>query len=947
MRVATLLALWLGPIGVWLQEPEALKRVLPRLPATAAEDAVKTFRLAPGFRIELVSSEPHVSSPVDLAFDEDGRLWVVEMIDYPYDERERVPPSGRIRLLEDDDGDGRFEQSFVFADTLRWPTGLCLWDGGIFVASAPDILYLKDTGGDRKADRREVVFTGFRRNNVQALLSNFRWGLDNWFTGSFGQDGGRVRSLRKPDQSEVSADGRHFRFRPTGEIEALSGDGRFSNTSDDFGRRFCSTTNSPVRHVVIEDRYLRRNPHLPVSAVVHAAAVEGSSGPVYPASAPEPWRVLGTAYFMSARAESVIGSIERGGAVTGYFTGATGPLIYRGTALGEDCYGQYFISECGMNLVHRRTLTPVGCTFRAERVELDSEFLNSTDNWFRPVSLANGPDGALYICDMYRETIEHPWSIPTSIKSHLDLTSGSERGRIWRVTGASAAPYEKPRLGSASAAELVAALERPDAWWRETAARLLYERQDKSAVAALERLVVRSQRPATRAAALWALDGLSALRPEVAESALRDSSPGVREQAVRLARIETLLTFDDQDARVRMELAFRMGESDDLRATDTLARLAKGADGWLQTAIVSSSRSRAVELLRRLAGDTIAPLIAVTIGARSDGAELSAVLDLARDSPVILRGLGDGLKRSNRSLASVSALVPVLEHAERTALDESLPDGTRIDAVRVLSYGSFAAARRCLPRLIDGQVSAPVRLAALGSLVTFADPEVGSLLLKAWASLNADSRREALAWFRPADRLPLLVEAMESELIAPAEIGTELRRVLLGNMTLAERAEKLVGSVGAGDRRAVIQTYRAALARQGDAAAGREVFRKECVSCHRVGNEGHEVGPNLASIRTKSPEEIMEQILDPNRLVDPQYFSYHIYTTSGRIIDGFLDSANETSVTLRRARGETETVLRANIEAIRCSGVSLMPEGLEKVIDVNQMADLIAFLRSP
>ena len=198
-----------------------------------------------------------------MAFDEDGRLWVVEMIDYPYDEREGVPPEGRIRVLEDDDGDGRFERSFVFADQLRWPTGLCLWDGGVFVASAPDILYLKDTDGDRKADHKEVVFTGFRRNNVQALLSNLRWGLDNWFTGSSGQDGGQVRSLRKPDQPAVSVEGRHFRFRPTGEIEALSGDGRYSNTSDDFGRRFCSATTSPVRHVVVEDRYLRRNPHLP------------------------------------------------------------------------------------------------------------------------------------------------------------------------------------------------------------------------------------------------------------------------------------------------------------------------------------------------------------------------------------------------------------------------------------------------------------------------------------------------------------------------------------------------------------------------------------------------------------------------------------------------------------------------------------------------------------
>ena len=677
--------------------------------------------------------------------------------------------------------------------------------------SAPDILYLKDTDGDRKADRKEVVFTGFRRDNVQALLSNLRWGLDNWFTGSSGQDGGRVRSLRKPDQAEVAVEGRHFRFRPTGEIEALSGDGRFSNTSDDFGRRFCSATTSPVRHVVIEDRYLRRNPHLPVAAVVHAAAAEGSSGPVYPASAPEPWRVLGTAYFMSARAESVIGSIERGGAVTGFFTGATGPLIYRGTALGEACYGQYFIGECGMNLVHRRTLTPVGCTFRADRVEPESEFLASTDNWFRPVSLANGPDGALYICDMYRETIEHPWSIPPSIKRHLDLRSGRERGRIWRVTAEGAPPYRKPRLGGAGTAELVEALRRPDAWWRETAARLLFQRQDRSAVGPLERLVAGAERPATRAAALWALEGLGALRPEVAEAALKDASSGVREQAVRLARVETLLGFDDPDARVRMELAYRMGETDDPRATDVLARLAGGADVWLRTAIVSSSGRRAVELLRRLADDEIAPMIAVTIGARNDEAEIAAALGLARGSPTILRGLGDGLNRANRSLASIPALAPVFEEAERAALDGSKPVAGRVEAVRVLSYGTFAAARRCLPRLLDARAPAPVRLAALRSLVAFPDREVGSLLLEAWPTLDAEARRESLAWFRPADRQALLVEAMEEGRVSPAEIGADLRRTLLGNQALAGRAEVLVGTAGAGDRRAEVQAYRPAL----------------------------------------------------------------------------------------------------------------------------------------
>ena len=310
-------------------------------------------------------------------------------------------------------------------------------------------------------------------------------------------------------------------------------------------------------------------------------------------------------------------------------------------------------------------------------------------------------------------------------------------------------------------------------------------------------------------------------------------------------------------------------------------------------------------------------------------------------------GWATGCAGRTGSLANVPALAPVFEEAERAALDSSKPLARRVDAVRMLSYGTFAAARRCLPPLLEARTPAPVRLAALRSLVAFPDREVGSLLLEHWPTFDVEARRESLAWFRPADRQALLLEAMEKGRVSPAEIGLDFRRMLLGNPAVAGRAEKLVGTTGAGDRRAAVLAYRPALGKRGNAAAGREVFRKNCVTCHRVGDEGHEVGPNLATIRTKTPEEILDQILDPNRLVEPQYFVYQILTTGGRVVDGVLDAANVTSVTLRRAEGATETVLRANIESIVCTGVSLMPEGLEKAIDPGQMSDLIAFLRSP
>ena len=269
------------------KEDRELEQLLPRLTPTAPADAAKSFRMPSGFRIELLAAEPMVSSPVDMQFDENGLLWVIEMIDYPYDKREGVPQQGRVRILEDTDGDGRPDCSFIFAEGIGWPTSLVFWDAGIFVAAAPHIYYLKDTNNDRVADKKEIAFTGFGASNVQALISNLRWGPGRWIYGQNGGNGGSVQSGRKPELPPVSVEGRDFRFRPTGEFEPITGEsGRFSNTFDDFGRRFTCGTTTPVRHIVLEDRLVRTNPHLPVPALVAHIAAEGSAGPVYPASPP-------------------------------------------------------------------------------------------------------------------------------------------------------------------------------------------------------------------------------------------------------------------------------------------------------------------------------------------------------------------------------------------------------------------------------------------------------------------------------------------------------------------------------------------------------------------------------------------------------------------------------------------------------------------------------------
>ncbi|MEQ8785156.1 MAG: HEAT repeat domain-containing protein [Pirellulaceae bacterium] len=966
-------------------------RELPRIDPVPADKALETFTVADGFRLEQAASEPVVVDPVAMAFDEHGRLFVIEMRGYSEDEDKNL---GRVRMLLDNDGDGRFETSTVYAEGLSWPTAVACYDGGVFVAAAPDIHYFKDNDGDGRADMHRVVMTGFGRGNVQGLVNTFKWGLDNRIHGATSSSGAEVRVLGWSDKAEGEGDakenkedarplslrGRDFAFDPkTLALEPTSGGGQHGLSLNTWGDKFVCSNSNHLQAVMFEDRYLARNPYLAAPSPRVSIAADGPQADVFRTSPVEPWRIVRT----RLRVKGIVpGPVEGGGRAAGYFTGATGVTIYRGDDWPERYRGYAIVGDVGSNLVHRKRLDADGLGFVGRRVDEKSELLTSRDNWFRPVQFANAPDGSLYILDMYREVIEHPKSLHPVIKQHLDLTSGRDRGRIYRLVSASYRGPVSPPHGDASTADLVALLAHANGWHRETAARLLYERQDRAAVALLERQAAASELPEGRMHSLYALDGLGALTPEVILAALDDAHPQVRRHAVRLAervakspqvREKLLAMIDDDDLHVRYQLAFTLGELSDPRRTTALAGLMRrdAEDGWIRLAALSSLSEGAGLVLSQLARDDafaasdvgrdVLRSLTAQIGKQQRPDDVAAVLallgSLKKKDQKLLDTLVQGLAAKKGSplekqLAvatggrSQQALAEVVERSLKTATSDAAPV-ERVEAIALLRLGGFAQCGDALADLLDAAQPGDVQAAALSTLASYDAPQVAALLIDRWKTLGPRLRtRAGDVLFSRQAWLESLLTAIEDKRVALGDIDPGRLKLLATHRdaSLRERAKKLLEIAGVGRRDEVVKQYRQTLAMPGDVERGRKIHRKICANCHKLEGTGHEVGPNLAAMRNRGPEAILLNVLDPNREVNPEFVSYALVTTDGRTLSGMIAAETATSVTLRRAEGAADTVLRIDIELLQSTGLSLMPEGMEKEIDRQAMADLLAYL---
>jgi putative membrane-bound dehydrogenase-like protein len=946
------------------------------------EDERKSFLLLPGYDAKLVAAEPDVVDPVAMCFDHHGRLFVCEMRGYPNGGVATGPESGgRIRCLVDEDHDGKFEKSWFFAEGLRFPNGIMPWRNGFIVCNAPDLLYLEDRDGDGKVDHRTVLYTGFALANIQQMVNTPRLALDGWVHCMVGGNGGEITSPQDPKMKPLPLRGRGIRFNPDqpGSIEPISGGGQYGLTFDEAGHSFTNTNSQHLRQIVLPDHYLKRNPYLSASTTTFDIPEHGAACKLFRISPFEAWRVERTTRRKDSKESSRFPSTEL--IPGGYTTSSCSPVWFNVDAYPDADRKMVYLCDPANNLIMRDRLEPNGSLFTAKRADTTQEFFSSKDNWCRPVYLDIGHDGVLYFCDFYREVIETPLSLPEDIKARVILNS-RDRGRIWKITPSSFQPKQLLDYATVSLPTLVIELNDSNPWRRTTAFRLLIQNPPKGLESALREALPKATSFGI-APILATLKFINRLKPEDVQVALNYADPAVREMGLKFAepllnsspllQQQVLKMVDDSSSLVRLQVAFTLGEFSTSQAGAALGQLLSSADAdvWLQTAVLSSAKTSGPALLESIATQpnpkvALVTRIAAMIGGESDAAKTAKVLQmLDKVAPTtqvaLLDGLGQGLQNSATPLNQLwekpaPELKSVIEQARKLFDQAATRSGNasekmavRIDAARILGYGPFSIARDSLPNLLAPQAASDLQSTAVRSLAQHADKTVAETLLSNWTGYSPNLRREVTeVLLARNDRTIKLLDAIEKGTVLPNQLGSDRIDALRNHKVKAiqERAKPLLAKITQSDRSKLVMAYQSALTASGDLEKGRAVFRKNCVSCHRLENQGHEVGANLlAAIKDKPRDYLLVAILDPSREVDSRYVNYTVTTTTGKSITGILAIETPTSLVLKRGDNAEDTILRTQIEEVRASTKSLMPEEFEKQISPAEMADLLKYLQ--
>lgn len=623
----------------WEKGEDLLKRIkVPPAPVLSAADEMKTFKVAPGYRVELVASEPMVQKPIFFEFDPDGRIWVVEYQGYMRDlaGSGEGDPICRVVVLEDTDADGRADKSTVFLDKLVMPRSFAFVKGGVLLQEPPKLWFCEDTDGDLRCDKRREVGTMGVAGNPQHTANGLRYGIDNW--------------LHCADWPK------RYQWRDGKLIEADTIQrGQFGLTFDDTGRFFTCYENKALHGDLIPAEYVARNPNL--LRVAQRGGVPGVNVNIAPkAQEIFPIRVTPAV---------TLGALElRDDGRLRTYTIASGVCYYDGHQFPDDARGNIFVPESGAHLIGRLKLSE-GIAPEATRFyPAEQEFLASTDERFRPVNARVGPDGALYIADMYHGIIEHvifmvPWLAKQVKERRLD--EGNDLGRIWRVVADRPIDRTAPKLSHASSDELVKTLAHPNGWHRLTAQRLLTERGE--ALPALR---------TPQLHALWTLAGLGALDAETRSAAMESPDERVRAAAIRLSEGDPVLAsrLADPSRRVRLQLALSLRDD-----TALIELLARESDPLFHTATLTGLAGRELEFLRewlqRGGKDrALAVLLVKCVVAEAKPERVKALADLCDAGPDWLRALKPDTKPKDTLTRNAPLLTPAQQ--QRVTAGEQL-----------------------------------------------------------------------------------------------------------------------------------------------------------------------------------------------------------------------------------------------------------------------------------
>ncbi|MYH30374.1 MAG: c-type cytochrome [Acidobacteria bacterium] len=707
------------------------------------DEFIATAQLPDDLRLELAAEEPAVVDPVAVAFDAGGRMFVVEMGGYPT-RPEGSPPLGRVKRLVDEDLDGYYETWTLFADGLPYPTSVLPWRDGVLVTAPPDILHLRDPDGDGVADTRDVLFTGFPVENTQHNINGLIWGVDNWVYGANGGNHGSGHPAGRPEAA-VSIRGTDFRFRPdTRALEpSFETTGGHGIAFDAWGRMFGTHNVNHIQHMVFPIRRLRENPWLVLPTTRDMISDHGSSAQL----------------FQVSDAQTRVNNPDQ----SGHFSGGAGIGYYGGAALPAAYQGSLFVNDVVVNVVHQDVLTPDGPSFTASRRDEGTELLAGRDNWFRPVSVVTGPEGALYVVDMHREVIEHPEWIPDAVEETLDLRAGDDKGRLSRTVPREGLPMVRPVLAGADLPALVDGLAHPGKWWRETAQRLLVERGDAGAVEPLRRVLDEGDDPLARLHALWTLRELDALRVGDLSRAVQLGPAGLRESAAVLAgdylddpdAVELVTELvGDQDARVRMQAVLTLAGTSTGRVLEALQRVLRedAHHDWTRYAVLAAIEDGHTEVIEgllaagggrrgpdRMAGllDAVRHLASMAVAA-GGADDLSRLADLAGrptvdDEPLaaLLDGLADGLERhdepSNAAGRVSRAVSRLLDSSHAQVVHAALRVVSAVGATDLPAVDRVVD--RARDRSLDESLAVETRAAEVALLGLGSYAQVGETLL--------------------------------------------------------------------------------------------------------------------------------------------------------------------------------------------------------------------------